>query len=158
MDIKQGYSYHIKDEYFELVQDKKLMSNKENGSYRPNFYAIEDVNNSNIFWLIPISSQVSKFTNILNNKLAKFGKCFTIVIHYFGGDERVFLIQNAFPITADYLDHIHTVQGIPITVHEELDKILQTNLRSALAFHRKGIRLIFPDIDRIYKMMIDILE
>jgi len=41
MDIKQGYSYHIKDEYFELVQDKKLMSNKENGSYRPNFYAIE---------------------------------------------------------------------------------------------------------------------
>ena len=29
MEIRQGYSYHIKDEFFNLVQDKYLMSNKE---------------------------------------------------------------------------------------------------------------------------------
>lgn len=29
MEIQQGYSYHIKDEFFDLVQDKYLMSNKE---------------------------------------------------------------------------------------------------------------------------------
>ena len=29
MEIRQGYSYHIKDEFFDLVQDKYLMSNKE---------------------------------------------------------------------------------------------------------------------------------
>lgn len=29
MEIQQGYSYHIKNEFFELVQDKYLMSNKE---------------------------------------------------------------------------------------------------------------------------------
>jgi len=158
MDIQQGYAYHIKDEYFKLIQDKKLMSNRENGNYRPNFYAIEDVENSHIFWLIPISSQVPKFRKIIDNKMKKFGKCFTIVINYFGGDERAFLIQNAFPITADYLDHIHTVQGKPITVHSELDKLLQTNLRSALALHKKGVKLIFPDIEKIYKTMTDILQ
>ena len=40
MEIRQGYSYHIKDEFFDRVQDRYLMSNKENGNYRPHFYAI----------------------------------------------------------------------------------------------------------------------
>ena len=40
MEIRQGYSYHIKDEFFDLVNDRYLMSNKENGNYRPHFYAI----------------------------------------------------------------------------------------------------------------------
>ena len=35
MEIRQGYSYHIKDEFFDKVQDKYLMSNKENGNYCP---------------------------------------------------------------------------------------------------------------------------
>lgn len=34
MEIQQGYSYHIKDEFFDLVQDKYLMSNKEQGKQR----------------------------------------------------------------------------------------------------------------------------
>ena len=34
MEIRQGYSYHIKDEFFDLVQDKYLMSNKEQENYR----------------------------------------------------------------------------------------------------------------------------
>lgn len=42
MEIQQGYSYHIKDEFFDMVQDKYLMSNKENGNYRPHFYAIQE--------------------------------------------------------------------------------------------------------------------
>lgn len=31
MEVRQGYSYHIKNEFFDLVQDKYLMSNKEDG-------------------------------------------------------------------------------------------------------------------------------
>lgn len=30
MEVTQGYSYHIKDEFFDVIQDKYLMSNKEN--------------------------------------------------------------------------------------------------------------------------------
>ncbi len=41
MEIKQGYSYHIKDEIFDMVQDKYLMSNKEN--YRPHFLRYKTV-------------------------------------------------------------------------------------------------------------------
>ena len=42
MEIQQGYSYHIKDEFFDLVQDKYLMSNKEQANYRPHYSAIQD--------------------------------------------------------------------------------------------------------------------
>lgn len=28
MEIRQGYSYHIKDEFFDLVQDKYLQEKK----------------------------------------------------------------------------------------------------------------------------------
>ena len=31
MEVKEGYVYHIKDEYFEVVQDNTLMKNYENG-------------------------------------------------------------------------------------------------------------------------------
>ena len=30
MEIKKGYVYHIKDEYFKLVNDNTLMRNYEN--------------------------------------------------------------------------------------------------------------------------------
>ena len=32
MEIKEGYVYHIKNDYFELVNDDKLMKNHEQQS------------------------------------------------------------------------------------------------------------------------------
>ena len=61
MEIRQGYSYHIKDEFFDLVQDKYLMSNKEQENYRPHYYAIQDRKNPKIYWMVPISSQADKY-------------------------------------------------------------------------------------------------
>ncbi len=49
MEVKQGYSYHIKDRFFSDVSESSLMSNKENGNYRPHYYAIEDSKNKDFF-------------------------------------------------------------------------------------------------------------
>ena len=68
MEIRQGYSYHIKDEFFDLVQDKYLMSNKEQGNYRPHYYAIQDKKNPKLYWMIPISSQAEKYKGIIEKK------------------------------------------------------------------------------------------
>ena len=68
MEIQQGYSYHIKDEFFDLVQDKYLMSNKERGNYRPHYYAIQDKKNPELYWMIPISSQAEKYRGIIEKK------------------------------------------------------------------------------------------
>lgn len=35
MQIKKGYFYFIKDNYYKRVKDKELMQNKENGIKRP---------------------------------------------------------------------------------------------------------------------------
>ena len=71
MEIQQGYSYHIKDEFFNLVQDKYLMSNKEQGNYRPHYYAIRDKKNPELYWMIPISSQAEKYKEIIEKKWNK---------------------------------------------------------------------------------------
>ena len=57
MEAKQGYSYHIKDLFFSDVSDSSLMGNKENGNYRPHYYAIEDSKNKDIFWMIPLAQK-----------------------------------------------------------------------------------------------------
>lgn len=153
MEIRQGYSYHIKDNFFLDVNDSSLMSNKEGGNYRPHYYAIEDSNDKNIFWMIPISSRVEKYKAIKDKKIKKSGKCITIVIGRFAGEERAFLIQNAFPITVGYLDHIHTVGGKPVSIHKILDKELRSNLKKAIAITRSGHKVFYTDIDRVLEVI-----
>lgn len=153
MKILQGYSYHIKDEFFEMVQDNYLMSNKENGNYRPHFYAIQDKKNHKLYWMIPISSQVEKYKFIIEKKIRKYGRCNTIIIGKFAGKENAFLIQNAFPVIAGFFDHIHTVENKPITVHNELNRILTENLREVLALYNRGTNLLYTDIVKIKAIM-----
>ena len=63
MLIRDGYYYHIKDEFFLLVNDSTLMSNKENGGYRPHYLAVKDAENPSIFWMVPVSSKYDKYKN-----------------------------------------------------------------------------------------------
>ena len=147
MEVTQGYSYHIKDEFFDKIKDRYLMSNKENGNYRPHFLAIQDSKNKELYWMIPISSHVDKYRVIIEKKIKRYGKCNTIIIGTFAGKE------NAFPILKKYFDHVHTVEGIPVVIHSKLNRELTVNLREVLAMYRHGIRLIFPDIEYIQRKM-----
>lgn len=131
-EIQQGYSYHIKDEFFDLVQDKK---------------------NPELYWMIPISSQAEKYRGIIEKKKKRYGRCNTIVIGIFAGRENVFLIQNAFPVIEKYFDHVHTIQEQPVTIHKKLDKVLVKNLNEVLAMYNRGIKLTFTDIKAIRTIM-----
>lgn len=153
MEVKQGYSYHIKDEFFDMIQDKYLMSNKENGSYRPHFLAIQDNKNQELYWMIPISSQVEKYKGIIEKKVKRYGKCNTIIIGKFAGRDNAFLIQNAFPVIKKYFDHVHTIENKPIMIHSRLERELTVNLREVIAMYKRGIRLIFPNIQYIQEKM-----
>ena len=57
MEIKTGYLYHIKDEYFDLINEKELMINHKKGHSRPSYLAIKD---DDILWFIPLSSKIDK--------------------------------------------------------------------------------------------------
>ena len=69
MIYQEGYVYHIKDEYFEKVQDSNLMQNKEGGTYRPTFYCLRD-NKTSLLWMVPLSSRVEKFKAIHDKQMA----------------------------------------------------------------------------------------
>jgi hypothetical protein len=153
MEILQGYAYHIKDSYFELAHDKYLMQNKENGSYRPTLYCIED-EKTGLYWMIPISSQYDKFKTI-REKIINSGKpCKSIILGEFDGQKAVFLIQNMFPVTQDYIDHVHTRNGNPVPVKKELQRIIRKNVKSLLVLNDKGIKVTFTDINKLKELFI----
>lgn len=139
-------------------KDKYLMSNKEQGKYRPHYYAIQDKKNPELYWMISISSQAEKYKGIIEREKKRYGKCNTIVIGLFAGKENAFLIQNAFPVIEKYFDHIHMIQEQPVTIHKKLDKLLVENLNEVLAMHNRGIKLTFTDITAIRTIMEKELE
>lgn len=100
-----------------------------------------------------LMSNVEKYKKVIEKKVKRYGKCNTIVIGKFAGRDNAFLIQNAFPIIARYFDHVHTIENRPVTIHSKLQRELTVNLREVLAMYRRGIRLIFPDIEYIQRKM-----
>ena len=99
-----GHFYYIEDQYFIDFPDNYLMQNKETVNEqmhdRPCFYTFQD-SASGLYWMIPFSSQVSKFRSIYNKKIEKYKKCDTIVFGEVLGHEKAFLIQNMCPITKE---------------------------------------------------------
>lgn len=155
MEIKTGYIYHIKDEFFDKINDKGLMINHENRRTRPTYFTIKD---KDILWFIPLSSRVSKYRPIIEQKTKKYGSCKSIMISEIANQPSVILIQNAFPTLEKYIDHPHMKNGAPVRVADNLKKEILVNFNSLLAMKKKGRNLFFPDIDRIREIILEELK
>lgn len=154
MEIKQGYVYHIKEDYFNFVNDERLMKNHEGKSTRPNYFCIK-IDNSEIMWFIPMSSKVDKYKLIIESKVSKYKKCDTIIIGNYRGRKHAFLIQNMFPITSKYIDHIDTVNGQALQVPSETRRLITDKVNKVFRLKENGINLIFPNVDRIKKILLE---
>ena len=53
--VEPGYVYHIKDSYYNVVNDPKLMRNHEGGSYRPAYFCLKDAKKG-LLWIVPMST------------------------------------------------------------------------------------------------------
>lgn len=148
-----GYAYHIKDDFFQKVNDPCLMKNKEKGNYRPTYYCKMD-NNTGLLWMVPMSSNVTKYQKIYDKQVDKYGKCLTIVMGKYDGKRAAFLLQNMFPITEYYIDHVHTKRGNPVPVHTTIQDIINKNIRQLLQLIRYNKRVVFPDIKKIENIML----
>lgn len=155
MEIKTGYIYHIKDEFFDKINDKGLMINHENGRARPTYFTIKD---KDILWFIPLSSKVDKYQTIIDKKIKKYGSCRSIMISEIANKPSVILIQNAFPILEKYIDHPHIVDGKPLRVIDTLKEEILNNFKYLMELKKSGRNLFFPDIDRIKEIMLDELK
>lgn len=155
IEIKPGYLYHIKDEFFDVVNDNSLMQNHEKGKRRPTYFTIKD---GEILWFIPISSKVDKYQKIIDNKIKKYGFCNTILIEKIFDEPSAILIQNAFPILEKYIDHVHLKKGKPARVSEKLEKIIYKSFRETMELNNKGKKVFFSDIDKIKNQMLEELN
>ncbi len=155
MELKTGYLYHIKDEYFDKINNKGLMINHEKGHSRPTYFVIKD---KELLWFIPISSKVNKYESIVKKKEEKYGSCRSIIIREIAGEKVVILIQNAFPTLPKYISHIHYKNGKPLKVVENLKNEIEGNFIYLLSLKNKSNDLFFTDIDTIKDMMLEELN
>lgn len=158
--MNSGHFYYITDQYFVDFPDQYLMKNKEtinNQSHdRPCFYAFEDTS-TNLFWMIPFSSQVQKYRKYYNSKIEKYKKCDTIAFGEVLGHEKAFLIQNMCPITEYYIknEYYDSVSNLPVRINGVFEKELIEKAKRVLALQRKGIKLIFPDVLSIEEKLLN---
>lgn len=150
MKIQTGYLYHIKDDFFDIVNDEKLMTNHERGKTRPTYFTIKD---KDILWFVPLSSKVEKYKKIVDTKLKKYGRCDTILIRQILGKDTAILLQNAFPTLEKYIDHPHTINGKPIKVIKSLEEEIIQKFEYMLKLKNNGINLFFADIDKIKRIL-----
>ena len=146
MEIKKGYVYHIKEEYFDVVKDKTLMRNHENGKARSTYFCVKE-KKSDILWFIPMSSKVEKYKEIRDKKIKKYGNCDTILIEKFLGQDSVFLLQNMFPTIEKYVDHVHIINGVEAKVIDKVAKELENNFYKIMGLIKQGKKVIFTDVE-----------
>lgn len=155
MQIKTGYLYHIKDEFFTKINNKKLMINHENGHSRPSYLAIID---NEILWFIPLSSKIKKYKDIITQKVQKYGQCKSILIRKIAGQKQAILIQNAFPTLEKYIQNCHMINGKFIRVSSSVEREIISDFKYLLSLKNNGLNLFFADIDAIKAIMIDELN
>lgn len=154
MILDTGYVYHIKNEYFEFVNDDKLMKNHENGNSRPTYFCIKNMD-SKILWFVPMSSKVEKYKKLQKQKIQKNGSCDTIVIGKYRGIETAFLIQNIFPITEKYIDHIDTIRNQAVSVVEGTKKEITSKVNKIFMLKSKRYKLNIPRCRQNRKTIIE---
>jgi len=152
MKVQTGYLYHIKDEFFDKINNKGLMINHENGHSRPSYLAIKD---NDILWFIPLSTKVDKYKIIIEKKVKKYGACRTILIKKIAGREQAILIQNAFPTLEKYIQSRHTIDGKLVYISSSVEREIIDNFKYMLSLKGNGLNLFFTDIDSIKNQMLE---
>ena len=146
MKIENGKFYFIKDSFFDIFKDYKLMKNKENGNKRPCYFCFNDPENEKIIWFVPISSKVDKYKTIYENKKKTRKKVYNFVFGKVLGKEKAFLIQNIFPTTEEYIESKYKNKKQDVEIAETLkNEIIKTSM-NVINLAKKGINIPFYNI------------
>ena len=68
------------------------------------------------------------------------------------------MMHNAFPTLEKYIDHVHTVDGIPLKVPTDLQNEIKSLFKNMLGLKKRGTNLFFTDIDNLKQKMLDELK
>lgn len=89
--------------------------------------------------------------------MEKYKRCDTIAFGEVLGHEKAFLIQNMCPVTPQYIknEYIDSKSSVPVKINGVFERELLTKAKRVLALHRRGTKLIFPDVLSIEKQLLN---
>ena len=136
--------YIIKDEFFDMVDDKNLKKNK--GQNRPHYYCIYY---KEFYWMIPLWTQIEKYQSIIDKRLNNNKSCDILHIAILdNGKKSVFLIQDIFPITEKYIEREYTYYNKPyILTSEKLIKLIKKKAKKIINLVLSGVKLMPTQVD-----------
>lgn len=83
--------------------------------------------------------------------MKKYGRCNTIRFGIVLGRNAAFLIQNMCPATSEYLTAYIDKNKCPIRIDSRVAYDVERNARNVLAMAKRGAKVIFPDVFKIYQ-------
>jgi|GEM_PF-576745 len=147
--------YFVDNEFFERFADCNLPLNHETdqkGEHnRPCYYCVED-KIQGLFWMIPISSKYYKYKKIFDSKVARNGQCDTLDFAITNKPDvpDAFLLQNAFPITENYIKNVYISKSTnePLQIREEDAIRIEKKLKKIIKINER-VKIIFTDVNKI---------
>lgn len=149
--VKKHGFYLIKDSFFEDMKDPYLKGNKAGN--RPHYYCLKEIH-SDIYWMIPLSSRVEKYKAIIAKRQKAHRPCDILhIVKLDNNKESVFLIQDMFPITDEYIERSYTIAGNPLCLtSEHVAKTIDQKARRVLGMLKRGIKFT-PTQPQILKIL-----
>lgn len=160
MDI--GKLYFVKDEFYErfkncgLLENKEVLNNKLHN--RPCCYLFKfDNQDTDIYWMVPISSKIEKYKKEYNHSIKKYGMCDNISFCYILGKESAILPQNLFPITENYINNIYIDSNThkPISIPKNIMAEVNKKARKKIRYNNKGKTFGMSDVMTIYNALLE---
>ena len=138
--------YIIKDDFFKKFNDPYLKGNKTEN--RPHYFCFKD-DAEGLFWVIPMSSRVEKYKRIMEQKELQHKPCDIVhVCKIVNGKESVFLIQDMFPITNEYILRPYTINNVELKLVRENDiKIIHQKAKRILNLIERGKQFLPCQVD-----------
>ena len=155
MIIEDGKFYFIKDEFFDLFKDYGLMVNKENGNNRPCYFCFRDKFNKEIIWFVPISTKYEKYKKIYEYKKQKQRRVYNFVFGEVVGKKAVFLIQNIFPTTEEYVLEKYITENKDVEIALNVRNKVIAYSRQVIMKAEQGINIPFYNILDMEKVLLN---
>jgi len=159
MEVAQGHLYFITDAFFAMANDPFLKLEHSTGK-RPHYFAWNDPE-TGLFWMVPCSSKIEKFENILRQKALRHKPADGLMIVKIQDNKTALLFQDMFPVTEHYISGSYVRGGQVVRIADpKLLAELEKRAKKVVALLRHGVRFTptQPDALRIESLMLGDLQ
>lgn len=102
--------------------------------------------------MIPISSQIEKYRNLLEEKLKRYKVYDGLEFGYVQGREAAFLLQNICPVTEKYIveKYIDEHTGKDVSIPNDLMRKIDAKAKKIMNKYYQGSKIVITDLDYIF--------